>query len=543
MTGEVGARPLGDGRVAFRVWAPRAGSISLLLDGSEVKLADQGDDFYGVCVRCLAGTDYSFVVDGRVLPDPASRWQPDGLRGPSRVVELPAAEPLRRPPSVDRLVVYELHVGTLTPCGTFDAVIPHLENLAALGVTAIELMPVAEFPGARGWGYDGVYISSAQSSYGGPFGLARLVEAAHSIGLAVILDVVYNHLGTSGVESMEAFGPYFTPKYETPWGRAMNYDDADCEPVRQWACESAVGWIRDFGIDGLRLDAIHAIADSSPEHIVAAIARRVHEVSPSALVIGELGLDDPAEFGAPACDALWRDQFHHALHALLTGERDGYYAAFGRVEDLAAAFESEPAVRTVVYAQNHDQVGNRAFGDRLAPELRPLAAFCTVLSPFAPLLFMGEEYGEPAPFQFFSDHIDGKIAEATRTGRRREFASFARFDEQIPDPQELATFERSRLTRRRDPFVTSLYEQLLAARRRLGPAGGSEVAVEFDESERWLRVRRSSGTELVCNFSADVIRSVPCGGSAVELSTLRSDVPVVSDGRVELPPLSGALIR
>ncbi|MBV9836526.1 MAG: DUF3459 domain-containing protein [Solirubrobacterales bacterium] len=531
----LGARPAGDGQVQFTVWAPHAESITLRLGDSELALEHAGDGVYGVLAPARAGDDYWFCLDGRLLPDPCSRWQPEGLRGPSRVVALPPPERFQAP-SLGRLVIYELHVGTFTAEGTFEAAAAHLEELVQLGVTAIEIMPVAEFPGARGWGYDGVYISAPHSGYGGPQGLAALVGAAHRAGLAVLLDVVYNHLGASGVQAMEAFGPYFTDKYETPWGRAINYDDAGCGAVREWVLQSAEGWVREFGIDGLRLDAIHSIFDSSPEHIVQAIVRRVHAVRPDALVIGEIGLDDPLRHGGPACDALWVDDLHHALHVLLTGERDGYYADFGRVSDLARGFAHTPPERFVVYAQNHDQVGNRAFGDRLAPAVRPLAAFCTLLSPFVPLLFMGEEYGEQAPFQFFSDHIDKQIADATREGRREEFADFSQFDQQVPDPQDPATLERSKLTRRADPALVGLYRELLRWRSRLPP--GEPAAIEYDEPGRWLRVRRGE-FELVCNFGAEAT-SVACEGSSVLLAT-DPDCAIVGDG-VRLAPLSGALV-
>ena len=411
---ELGARPLGDGNCEFRVWAPRASdSVAVRLPAGDVALEDVGYGVYEGVVACEAGQDYWIVLDGEPLPDPSSRSQPEGLRGPSRVLDTsgwPAAASFAAAP-LEGQVLYELHVGTFTPEGTFDAAVPHLRELAELGVRAIEIMPVAEFPGARGWGYDGVYLSAAQSSYGGPEGLARLVRGAHDAGLAVILDVVYNHLGASGVQAVEAFGPYFTEKYETPWGRAMNYDDADCDPVREFVCQSAVGWVRDFGVDGLRLDAIHAIFDSSVEHIVAEVARRVHEAREGALVIAESGLNDPRvmrprERGGYACDAEWADDFHHALRVLLTGYREGYYAEFGRVAQLAKAFhrphvhdggystfrrrrfgaraDDVPPERFVVFAQNHDQVGNRAYGDRLPAQARPLAAFCVLLAPFVP---------------------------------------------------------------------------------------------------------------------------------------------------------------
>jgi maltooligosyltrehalose trehalohydrolase len=563
----LGARALGEGRVEFRVWASKARSVSLRVGGRELPLEGAGFGIYETVAEASAGDDYWFVLDGEALPDPCSRWQPEGLRGPSRVFggSSPSTNPPRfRPPALEDLVVYELHIGTFTPDGTFAAAARELPALAELGITAIEVMPVAEFPGHHGWGYDGVYISAAQSSYGGPADLQRLVDAAHDSGLAVILDVVYNHVGASGTPALEAFGPYFTEKYETPWGRAINYDDADCDPVREWVLQSAEGWIRDFRFDGLRLDAIHAIFDASPEHIVAAVARRVHEIDRHTLVIAESGMNDPKvmrprERGGFGCDAEWADDFHHALRTLITDEREGYYEEFGSVAQLAKAYhrphvhdgnyssfrhkrfgapaDDIPPERFVVFSQNHDQVGNRAFGDRLPDAARPLAALCTLFSPFVPMLFMGEEYGEPAPFQFFSDHIDQEIADATREGRRSEFAAFASFGEEVPDPQDEATFERSKLTRKSDPALADLYRQLLRLRREL-PLGDAE-AIEFDEAERWLRVQRGD-FELVCNFSTQV-RRLFCEGATVALST-RGE-PRVSDAHVELEPCSGALIR
>jgi maltooligosyltrehalose trehalohydrolase len=561
----LGARVLDDGEVEVRVWAPRAERVAVRVGGREVVLSEAGYGVYESVVEGGAGEDYWLILDGEAYPDPCSRWQPGGIRGPSRVLQLDRPTPPADLQLLERQVIYELHIGTFTGEGTFAAAARELPALAQLGVTAVEIMPVAEFPGRHGWGYDGVYLSAAQSSYGGPSALAELVRAAHDAGLAVILDVVYNHVGASGTPALEAFGPYFTQKYETPWGRAINYDDADCGPVREWVIQSAEGWVRDFGVDGLRLDAIHAIFDSSAEHIVAAVARRVHQVNPSALVIAESGLNDPRvtrprERGGYACDAAWADDFHHALRTLLTGERDGYYAEFGRVAHLAKAFhrphvhdgqyssfrgrrfgapaEDVPPEQFVVFSQDHDQVGNRAYGDRMPAPARPLAALCTLLSPFVPLLFMGEEYGEEAPFQFFSDHIDKEIADATREGRRREFAAFAQFGGDIPDPQDVATFERSKLTRRGDAALQRLYVDLLACRRRLGAHEAEAVA--FDEEQRWLRVRRGD-FELVCNFAAEV-RHVPCAGIAIELHT-HAKAPTLADGRVELEPLSGALIR
>ena len=562
----LGARPLDGERTEFRVWAPRARQIVLRVAGQDLELEPAGYGAYEAQAPVAVGTNYQFVLDGQALADPCSRWQPEGLRGPSRVapVATPSGSSGFTAPAPEDLILYELHVGTFSPEGTFDGAIPHLAALAELGVTAIEIMPVAEFPGARGWGYDGVYLSAAQSSYGGPEGLTRLVSAAHEAGLAVILDVVYNHLGASGVTAMEAFGPYFTGKYETPWGKAINYDDADCDPVREWVGQSAEGWVRDYGIDGLRLDAIHALFDSSPEHIVAAVARRVHAVSARAYVIAESGLNDPVlmrtvERGGWNCDAEWADDFHHALRTLVTEERDGYYADFGHVADLAKAFhrphvydgtyspfrrrrfgapaDDVPVERFVVFSQNHDQVGNRAFGDRMPAAARPLAAFCTLLAPFVPQLFMGEEYGELAPFQFFSNHIDEEIAVATREGRRREFAAFADFAESVPDPEDPATFERSKLTRHADPAIARLYMELIQARHRIGPSEAE--AIEFDETALWLRLRRG-GYELLGNFGSGPLE-LACGGDAVELTT-HTDARL-QNGYLKLPPMSGALIR
>ncbi len=560
----LGARVLDAQRAEFRVWAPRADSVAVSLRGREHAMTDAGHGVREAEVPAAAGDDYGFVLDGERLPDPCSRWQPEGLRGPSRLLADPPRGHVFAPVALSELVVYELHVGTFSTSGTFDGAIEHMAELARLGVTAIEIMPVGEFPGARGWGYDGVYMSAAQSSYGGPEGLRRLVSAAHDAGLSVILDVVYNHLGASGVTAIEAYGPYFTPKYETPWGRAINYDDAECDPVREWVAQSAEGWIRDFDLDGLRLDAIHAIHDSSPEHIVAAVSRRVHAAKPGALVIAESGLNDPkvmrdARRGGWGCDGAWADDFHHALRTLITDESDGYYADFGRVAQLAKAFHrphvddgdysrfrrrrfGAPADDVapeafVVFSQDHDQVGNRAFGDRLPPEARRLAAFCTLLSPFTPMLFMGEEYGEPAPFQFFSDHIDEAIAVATRQGRRREFAAFASFGHEVPDPEDPATFQASKLTRKRDPSLEALYRDLLATRGQL--AGHEAHAASWDEEARWLALRRGE-YELTMNFGTEPVTLV----SGATVLALGTDAAIaLANGALTLPAMTGALTR
>jgi maltooligosyltrehalose trehalohydrolase len=551
----LGAFPTPGGNTRFRVWAPRAGELALALDGAQAQLEPAGHGVFEAELPAAPGSDYAYLFDGALLPDPCSRWQPEGLRGPSRVLDAGAftwTDGGWQPPALRDVVLYELHVGTFTPAGTFEAAIEHLDGLRELGVTAIELMPVAEFPGRHGWGYDGVYTSSAHAAYGGPLGLQRLVDAAHAAGLAVVLDVVYNHIGASGVQALEAFGPYLTEKYATPWGKAINVDDAGSDPVREWICQSAERWVRDFHVDGLRLDAVHALLDSNPEHIVAAVARRVHAASAGALVIAESGMNDPKVMRPPArggwgCDAAWADDFHHALRVALTGDTDGWYEEFADLGTLVKAFhrphvhdgtyssfrerrfgapaDDVPPERFVVFSANHDQVGNRAFGDRLPVAARPLAALLTCLAPFTPMLFQGQEYGESAPFQFFTDHVDAEIAEATRAGRRREFAAFAEFGRELPDPQDPATFERSKLTRAGEPAEM---RELIAAALELR-AGLAGAEAEADADGRRLTVRRGP-RRILANFGDE---PWPLDGE-----------PLLTAGTVRdgaLAPLSGAV--
>ena len=484
----LGATPRGGGVVAFRVWGPEAGSLRIRLEGEEHELAPVDDGFWEAELPARHGDRYVYVVDGAEWPDPCSRWQPDGVRGTSAVVELP-------PPggwegvSLDELVLYELHVGTVSPEGTFDGMIPRLRGLGELGVTAIELMPVATFPGDRGWGYDGLYTWAPHPAYGGPEGLLRLVEAAHAEGLAVVLDVVYNHVGP-GNEALRAFGPYFTDRHATFWGDAIDYSRP---AVREWAIQNAELWVREYGVDGLRLDATHAVFDDSPRHVLAELAERVRP----ALVISEMETGDLRPIEEWGHDAQWADELHHELHVLLTGERDGYYAEYGSLEGLAAQIERTPPERLVVCSQNHDQVGNRAFGDRPRPEELRIRAAVTLFAPQTPLLFQGEEYGEQRPFLFFTDHIDPAIADATREGRRREFAAFAAFSgEEVPDPQARETFERSKLDpSASDDELRAFYRELLALRRRLPRDVSTSV------EGRVLRVRRGD-VELVADFDA-----------------------------------------
>jgi maltooligosyltrehalose trehalohydrolase len=486
----LGATPLGEGLAEFRVWAPRARTVSVL--GRELERGDDG--VFAGRVEAQSGDDYRFRLDGGTeWPDPCSRWQPEGVRGPSRILD-PRTFEIREGPalSLDTLVVYELHIGTFSPEGTFDGAIPQLRALRDAGITAIELMPVATFPGNRGWGYDGLYNWAPHPAYGGPHGLARLVDAAHAEGLGVLLDVVYNHVGP-GDEALDAFGPYFTTRHETFWGKAIDYTQ---RPVREWAIQNAEQWIRDYRIDGLRLDATHAIFDDeSPVHVLRELADRV-----DGLVIAEASVDDPRPADQWNHDAQWADALHHELHVLLTGEHEGYYGPYGSLEGLKRELESTRP-RLVGCAQNHDQVGNRAVGDRLTPAQDRLALTTVLFSRDTPLVFMGEEYGETRPFQFFTDHIDPAIAEATREGRKREFAAWASFSgEHVPDPQAVETFERSKLAFRpaeawfrdavalRAELPPELSVELLGPRRLAIVRGPYTLTVDFDAATAELTV-------------------------------------------------------
>src|ERR1051325_6582073 len=468
----------------FRVWAPKCAAVDLAIEGRKPEpMRDAGDGIREITVAALAaGTRYQYRLDGeRYRPDPVSRWQPEGVQGPSVVVD-----PSRftwtdhgfRGHARDALVFYELHVGTYTTAGTFEALIPHLAGLADLGVTAVELMPIAEFPGSRNWGYDGVHLYAPQSTYGGPQGLRRLVDACHAQGLSVFLDVVYNHLGPEG-NYLAEFGPYFTDRYKTPWGSAVNFDGPDSAGVRRHFAENARYWVREFHLDGLRLDAVHSIFDASPRHILTELTEGVREEAralgrPAHVVVESHDNDRrlvlPTSDGGLGLDGIWADDFHHAVHVRLTGEHGGYYTDFQAKDVLPKAmvegfeFQGEhseyfgrergtPSTdlagdHFVICTQNHDQVGNRAQGDRLSTivsfEAVKVAAALMFAAPALPLLFMGEEYGETSPFQFFTSFLDPGLIEAVRQGRTAEFAKFA-WQGELPDPGAPATFLRSRL--------------------------------------------------------------------------------------------------
>ncbi len=510
-----GALQQADGSVLWRVWAPLSATVALVTyppaGRVETGMVPESEGYFVLRDPAAGeGLLYAYrLADGREYPDPATRWQPNGVHRSSAVF-LPQSyrwsDQRWRGVAREDLVIYELHVGTFTPEGNFDALVPRLPQLAALGVTAIELMPVAQFPGDRNWGYDGVHPYAVQNSYGGPRALQRLVDAAHRHGLAVLLDVVYNHLGPEG-NYLAKFGPYFTERYHTPWGSAINYDGPDSDAVRQFVIDNACAWVRDFHLDGLRLDAVQTMYDLGPRHILAEIQAAVQEEAARAgrtvHVIAESNQNDvrllePAAVGGYGLDGIWSDDFHHSLHALLTGQNDGFYMDFGRAEHLAKAIGDVfvcdgcysqfhrrrhgtrvaglDRTRFVVCVQNHDQLGNSASGARLGavvpPPAQRLAVGLLMLSPCVPLLFMGEEYAEERPFPFFCSFGDAALAAAVWQGRRKEFARLRFYlGTEIPDPQAPETFAAAKLTWTWPPGSLhaqrrQLYRDLLAARRR-----------------------------------------------------------------------------
>ena len=604
-----GAQLRADDGVRFAVWAPRATSPRVRICNGEARgdhpmtpCADRRGVFAVTVAGAGAGADYAFVLEdgGRGLPDPASRCQPHGVHGPSRVVD-PAfrwTDDHWRGVPMNQLAIYELHVGTFSPEGNFAAIVPRIPHLARLGITAVELMPVAQFPGQRNWGYDGVGLYAPHNAYGGPAELKKLVNAMHAHGIAVILDVVYNHVGPEG-NYLDAFGPYFTEKYKTPWGRALNYDDADCDEVRRFMIDNALYWVSEYHIDGLRLDAVHGIFDFSARHLCQDIAAAVHdratELGKSLVVIAESDLNDhrlvrPIDEHGFGLDGQWSDDFHHAVHAALTGERRGYYADFGPVSMIADALR-EPFVydgrysvhrrrrhgtpstgvsreRFVVCIQNHDQVGNRVQGDRVATLLpsaqQRLAAALLLLSPYVPLLFMGEEYGETNPFQYFVDHSDEQLIGAIRDGRRKEFASFD-WSADVPDPFDAETFCRSKVNlskadREPNARLLALYRHLLTVRREdpLMRPGNARISVAYGEPG-WITLLREAadgGAERasVALFNCtDAEVEVPLPGSGARAWTMRlstddvryggrGDGAALAERAATVPPWSAALL-
>jgi maltooligosyltrehalose trehalohydrolase len=508
----LGATVHGD-LVDFHLWAPSLSSVALRIlprnaAPQEFPMLPSSDGYWSLTLPASPGDRYQYLVGDLALPDPVSRLLPEGVHGPTEIVDpaFPWSDDLWPGLPLSSYVLYELHIGTFTPGGTLDSAIVHLDYLRDLGITAIELMPVNAVPGSRNWGYDGVGLYAVQSTYGGPAALSRFVDAAHQRGLAVILDVVYNHFGNEG-NYLAQFGPYFTRKHQTPWSDGINYDDTGSIHVRRFIVENAIYWLREYHLDGLRLDAVQTIKDDSPQHIVAEIAARAHQFGAAAhrTIVVTVETDEnqpryvlPSQQGGYAADAIWSDDFHHALHVLLTGENRGYYQDFAdpnllpgillKVLSEPYAFQGEPfqfwqgrprgtpaaglpLPSHIICIQNHDQVGNRALGERLTSLVptgaRKLAAALLLLSPHTPLLFMGQEYDEAAPWEFFTDFGDPALQKAVSEGRRREFAEFGWTD--VPDPQDPATFERSRLQWRQDPAnldMLAWYRTLLHLRRR-----------------------------------------------------------------------------
>lgn len=569
----------------FRVWAPGRRGVTLVADGRTLAMspADQGwweiwDDVAG------AGTRYGYSLDGgEIRPDPRSASQPDGVLGLSELIDQAAyswSDGGWKGMRLNEAVIYELHSGTFSSKGTFDGIIEHLPHLVALEVDAIELMPVAEFSGDRGWGYDGVDLFAPHHAYGGPAGLKRLVDECHLAGLGVVMDAVYNHLGPVG-NFLSEFGPYFSDHHHTDWGAGFNFDGPGNDEVRRFVLDNALMWIRDYHVDGLRLDAVQAIADDTPFHILAQLAAEVEalgdELHRATFVIAESDLNDPRfvrsrDAGGYGFDAAWSDDWHHAVHATLTEERTGYYEDFGSMEILAKAlrqawaYDGEwsahrqkihggsaaglPPETFVIAVQNHDQVGNRAAGDRLAAlvDEGALKAAATLLltAPFTPMLFQGEEWAASSPFQYFTDHSDPGLGKAVSEGRRREFAKFGWDPNRVPDPQDPRTFDSSKLawgeldepSHRR---MLEWYRDLIRLRRRLpaprGSAGGG-VHVQVDAETRTLAFDRGSLSVRV-NFGEKDWVSPMSEGARVLMA---SDPAIRQDGGCVCVPPSNVVI-
>ncbi len=543
----LGALPSPDGTCSFRVWAPLHESLALELYQSreqprQIIMDRDQEGYFTTRITSLAPDTlyYYCFADKQKRPDPASRFQPEGVTGPSAVVNpaFPWSDLNWINPGLDQYIIYELHVGTYTPEGTFAAIIPHLAQLKDLGITAIELMPVAQFSGDRNWGYDGVSLYAVQNSYGGPNGLKELVNTCHQQGIAVILDVVYNHIGPEG-NSLAEFGPYFTQFYTTPWGSAINFDGAHNHLVRRYFIENALHWFKEYHMDALRLDALHAIYDGSAYTFLSELADCAHTFASKQArkfyLIGESDLNDtrlilPKSKGGFNLDAQWNDDFHHALHTLLTNESKGYYQDFGQLSHFIKAYKEGyvysgqyspsrqkphgcsskkiPSQQFVVFGQNHDQVGNRLKGDRNSqslslPKLK-LAAGLVILSPYIPLLFMGEEYAETAPFYYFTSFSNENLITAVRQGRQQEFAAFS-WAEKIPDPHDPKTFWNSKLNHNlkyqaEHNILLRYYTKLIQLRKSNGALSHlnkKEIEINLDATSQVVTVQRKHKEQIV----------------------------------------------
>jgi maltooligosyltrehalose trehalohydrolase len=562
---KVGAQYLGGNRCLFRVWAPLLKSVELSVISAgnrRIPMDKDGAGYWEATVlNAPPGTLYKYVLNGGIeLPDPASRYQPEGVHGPSQVIDeaFPWTDWSWKGSPLREWIIYELHTGAFTPEGTLDAIIPRLSDLKRLGVNALELMPVAQFPGGRNWGYDVAYPYAVQNSYGGPEGLKRLVDAAHGIGMSVILDVVYNHFGPEGAY-IGRYGPYFNPKYETLWGDAINFDGPYSDGVRNFYFENAVHWLRDFHIDALRLDAVHAMYDRSARPFLRELKTKVDDISchdqRRYYLVAECDLNDPRiirprALGGYALDAQWCDDFHHALHTVVTCEHNGYYVDYGRFSQLMKSFreayvytgqyselrkrshgDSAKAIaprKFVVFSQNHDHVGNRMLGERTASlvdlEGRKLLAGSVLLSPYLPLLFMGEEYGEDAPFLYFVEHSDPQLIKAVRDGRASEFRDF-NWEGEVPDPQSEESFQKSKLAWKKrhsgnHKVLYDYYRDLISLRQN-NPAIANSDKYSYDVSgfedlkvlllQRWRRQYRVGCMFCFSTESASFEIQLPAG--------------------------------
>lgn len=569
----------------YTVWAPAASKVKVVSDGVAHPMTASGDGWWAAEVaEATAGSRYGFSLDGGPLrPDPRSGSQPEGVDGLSALVDHAAfcwTDDGWRGLSLNGSVLYELHVGTFTAAGTFEGVIERIDHLVDLGVDAIELLPVAEFPGARGWGYDGVDLFAPHHAYGGPAGLKRLVDACHRAGLGVVLDVVYNHVGPAG-NYLADFGPYFSERHRTNWGEAVNFDGPGSDEVRRFVLDNARQWLADYHFDGLRLDAVHAIADDSALHILEEMAGEVDALAAhlgrQLFLVAESDRNDPRfvrsrDAGGYGLEAAWADEWHHALHAALSGERSGYYQDFGSLELLAKALRQAwvydgsysrhrrrrhgrsprglSGQQFVVFSQNHDQVGNRAVGERSSALMTDgrlrVAAALLLTGPFTPLLFQGEEWGAKSPFQYFTDHPDPILGQAVSEGRRQEFASFGWSPEKVPDPQDEATCLASRLNWEelgQAPHAELLawYRQLLALRRdcpELSDPRLEKVQARANEKDGTLVMERGSILVLV-NLSSEPKRLLD---GVVELLAA-SNAAVTTDSGVVVPPDAVAVVR
>ena len=571
------------------VWAPSAASVAMVTENQRIEMTrESGGWWHAELNPELARADYAFSLNGgQPLPDPRSSFQPHGVHEFSRQVDHSSFQWRHaqwQPAPLSSAIIYECHIGTFTQSGTFDAAIERLGHLRDLGVTHVEVMPVAEFPGARGWGYDGVDLFAPHHSYGGPDAMKRFVDAAHGHGLAVILDVVYNHLGPEG-NYLAKFGSYFTGRYHTPWGDAVNLDDRESDEVRRFFCDNALTWLRDYRIDGLRLDAIHAIFDASAIPFLEQLGVEVHqleaEVGRHLVVIAESDLNQPQivtarEAGGIGLDAQWNDDFHHALHTILTGETAGYLADFGSIAQLAKCLtrgfvydgiysksrrrsHGRPVLalsahRFVAFMQNHDQVGNRAMGERLGHlvtmDQLKISAALLFTSPFIPMLFQGEEWNASSPFQYFTDFQDSALAESVRKGRQAEFASFVADTSKVPDPQATDTFERSKLNwdereRGEHREILEWYRQLISLRRCVPDFENARLdleAVTFDEAARWISINRGDSV-VICNF-ATIQQRIPIAHDATHLRVSLASKPGVRfEGKsIELPAVVVAIL-